>query len=338
VKILAIRLARLGDVALLLPALRALKTALPEARLTLLTGLLVAPLADMCPAIDEVIAVDRVSMRDGPRLNAARQIAQLVRDIRNREFDLVIDFHSFRETNLLTWLSGAPARMGMKRFKAPYLSFCFNRPPVIEDKSLHVAEMFRRVVSGIPIPEQATREACGGLVIPPDLQEWARGLSPANPPIAFYVDAPVADRRWPPERFAEVADFAIEQFGAPVLALDGSGGSGLAETVRRESRNPDRIRVVTAAPIPELVALIASSRLLVSNDTGPMHVGPAVGVPTLGLFSVALPQHYRPIGPADRFLRGNPILEIQTRDVIEAVAQMWAATAEFIKPSVCEER
>jgi ADP-heptose:LPS heptosyltransferase len=228
--------------------------------------------------------------------------------------------------------------MGMKRFKAPYLSFCFNRPPVIEDKRLHVAEMFRRIVCGIPISAPATIEACGGLVIPPELKEWARGLSPAKPPVAFYVDAPVADRRWPPERFAEVADFAIEQFGAPVLALDGSNGSGLAETVRRESRNPDRIRVVTAAAIPELVALISSSGLLVSNDTGPMHIGPAVDVPTLGLFSVALPQHYRPIGPADRFLRGNPILEIQTRDVIEAVAQMWAATAEFIKPSVCEER
>jgi ADP-heptose:LPS heptosyltransferase len=327
VNILAIRLARLGDVALLLPAMRALKAALPEDRLTLLTGLLVAPLAEMCPAIDEVIAVDRVSMRDGPRLKAARQIVQLVRDIRSREFDLVIDFHSFRETNLLTWLSGAPARMGMKRFKAPYLSFCFNRPPVLEDKSLHVAEMFRRVVIGIPIPEQANRETCGGLVIPPDLQKWARGLSPAKPPIALYVDAPVADRRWPPERFAEVADFAIEKLGAPVLALDGSDGSRLAETVRRESRNPDRIRIITAATIPELVALIASSGLLISNDTGPMHVGPAVGVPTLGLFSVALPQHYHPIGPSDRFLRGNPIREIQTRDVIDTVAQMWSAAA-----------
>src|SRR5262245_4652969 len=126
--------------------MRALKTAWPEARLTLLTGLRCASIAEMCPAIDEVMAVDRVSMRDGPRLNAARQIAQLVGDIRKRAFDLVIDFHSFRETNLLAWLSGAPARMGMKRFKAPYLSFCFNQPPVLEDKSLHVAEMFRLVV------------------------------------------------------------------------------------------------------------------------------------------------------------------------------------------------
>jgi ADP-heptose:LPS heptosyltransferase len=326
-KILAIRLARLGDVTLLLPAMRALKAAWPEARLTLLTGLRCASIAEMCPAIDEVIAVDRVSMRDGPRLNAARQIAQLVWDIRKRAFDLVIDFHSFRETNLLTWLSGAPARMGMKRFKAPYLSFCFNRPPVIEDKSLHVAEMFRRVVGGIPISAPAALEACVGLVIPPDLKEWARGFSPAKPPVALYVDAPVADRRWPPERFAEVADFAIEKFGAPVLTLDGVDGSRFAETVRRKSRNPDRIRVVTAATIPELVALIASSELLISNDTGPMHVGPAVGVPTLGLFSVALPQHYHPIGPADRFLRGNPIREIQTRDVIDTVAQMWAAAA-----------
>ncbi len=332
--ILAIRLARLGDVVLLLPALCALKAAWPGARLALLTGHLCAPLAEMCPAIDEVIAVDRVSMRDGSRLNAALRIAQLVWDIRKRAFDLVIDFHSFRETNLLAWLSGAPARLGLKRFEAPYLSFCFNRPPVFEDKSLHVKEMFRRVVNGIPILEPASHEDCGGLVIPRDLREWAAGLSPERPPIALYVDAPVEDRRWPPERFAEVADFAIEEFGTLILTLAGADGARLAEAVRRESRNPDRIRVFTTATIPQLVALIASARLLVSNDTGPMHIGPAVGVPTLGLFSVGFPEHFRPTGPADRFLRGNPIHRIQTRDVIEAVTEMWASACA---PSGCSD-
>ena len=107
-KVLAIRFARLGDVVLLLPALSSLKHAFPDIRLTLLTGNLCAPLAEMCPAIDEVLAVDRVAMRDGPVRTALRDMHRLVRDVRRRRFDLVIDFHSFRETNLLTWLSGAP--------------------------------------------------------------------------------------------------------------------------------------------------------------------------------------------------------------------------------------
>jgi ADP-heptose:LPS heptosyltransferase len=74
----------------------------------------------------------------------------------------------------------------------------------------------------------------------------------------------------------------------------------------------------------EVAALIDSSRLLISNDTGPMHFGPAVGVLTLGLFSVGYPEHFRPAGPNDRFLRANPIEKIQVSDVIETVEQMWA--------------
>ena len=75
--------------------------------------------------------------------------------------------------------------------------------------------------------------------------------------------------------------------------------------------------------IPQLAALIASARLFVSNDTGPMHIGPAVGVRTLGLFSVGYPQHFRPIGADDRFLRANPIEKIETEDVIAVVREMW---------------
>jgi ADP-heptose:LPS heptosyltransferase len=285
VKILAIRFARLGDVILLLPALRSLKAAFPDARLTFLTGHRCAPLANLCPQIDEVIAVDRVAMRDGPVWRALRKMAGLVREIRGNRFDIVVDFHSFRETNLLTWVSGAPVRVGMKRYNAPYLSFCF---------------------------------------IPDDLRTWAGQNLPAGPKIALYADAPVGDRVWPPERFASVADFAVERLGATVLVFSGEEGSGLAERVRKASRIPARMLTFTSVTIPELAALIASTQLLVSNDTGPMHLGPALGVPTLGLFSVGYPEHFRPTGPADRFLRANPIDGISVAAVIEAVDQMWA--------------
>lgn len=321
VKILAIRFARLGDVILLMPALRSLKAGFSNARLTFLTGHRCALIADLCPEIDEVIAVDRVAMRDGPVWRALAKMAGLVREIRGKRFDLVVDFHSFRETNLLTWVSGAPVRVGMKRENAPYLSFCFNRPPVVEDKSLHVAEMFRRVVQSI-----VNEPLCGvsRLVIPENLRTWAGQRLPGSPKIALYPDAPVEDRAWQPERFAEVADFAVERLGASVLVLSGEAGSELAARVQKASRNPDRLVCFTDVTIPQLAALIASARLLVSNDTGPMHLGPALGVPTLGLFSVGYPEHFRPTGPRDRFLRANPIEGISVGAVIEAVDQMWA--------------
>jgi ADP-heptose:LPS heptosyltransferase len=316
VRILAIRFARLGDVILLLPALASLKDKFPQATLTLLTGHRCAPIAELCPAIDEVLAVDRVAMRDGPIRHAIRDIARLVRDVRRRRFDLVIDFHSFRETNLLTWLSRAPVRVGLKRHRAAYLGFCFNHPPVLEDKRLHVADMFQRVVDVLPVsaPERPPRTPVLLTVEPTKF---------AKPCIGLYVDAPVPDRIWPPERFARVADFAADKLDAGVIVISGKNGTEYAWRVQRACRNPDDVQVLTELTLPKLAGIIASVQLLVSNDTGPMHLGPAVGVRTLGLFSVGYPENFRPIGPHDRFLQANPIEEIEVKEVIQAVEEMW---------------
>jgi ADP-heptose:LPS heptosyltransferase len=314
-RILAIRFARLGDVILLLPALASLKRTFPDSELTLLTGHRCAPIAELCPAIDHVIAVDRIAMRDGPVWRAMRDMAGLVRKVRQERFDMVVDFHSFRETNLLTWLSAAPVRIGMKRHKAPYLKFCFNRPAVNEDKGLHVSEMFQKVANAVgPTAEPKYAPALSRVV--------AEGAK--RPTIAMYVDAPVPERIWPAENFAAAADFAIEKLGAGVIVLSSPQGAGLVQRVRSSSRYPERLSVFTDLTLGQLAQKIASADLLVSNDTGPMHIGPAVGVPTLGLFSVGLPEHFKPIGPSDRFLRANPIDQISVRDMIETMAEMWA--------------
>jgi ADP-heptose:LPS heptosyltransferase len=332
VKILAIRFARLGDVVLLTPALSYLKRQFPDAELTLLTGSPCAPVGELCPAVDDVISIDRIAMRDNSPLSALAAMARLVRILRKRVFDLVIDFHSFRETNLLCWLSGAAVRVGMKRFNAPYLGFCFNRPPLPEDKTLHVADMFEKAAQhaaaeydGSPRPAErgSATNNLNTLWIPEDLEKWAVQAGPAELRLALYIDAPAAPRIWPAERFAQIADFAIEQLGVSVIVLAGANGSALVRRVQNTVRNPHGLSVFTDLSVPQLAALIASCCLLVSNDTGPMHFGPAVGVPTLGLFSVGFPDHFRPIGRTDQYLRENPIENIEVKEVIEAIQRMW---------------
>ena len=88
-RILAIRLARFGDIVLLLPALRALKARQPSSHLTFLTDARWAPLAEMCPAIDEVLPVDRIRIRDGSYVRALADIYRLGSDLRRRKFDVV---------------------------------------------------------------------------------------------------------------------------------------------------------------------------------------------------------------------------------------------------------
>ncbi len=319
-KILAIRFARLGDIVLLLPALSSLKSRFPSAHLTFLTDRRYASLPELCPAIDQVIGVDRIAMRDRSPLRALGNMTRLVRDLRRQRYDLLIDFHSFRETNILAWFSGAQRRLAMKRHNGSYLPFCFNLPPVLEDKQLHVSEMFMRVVQRLG----GSSVHSPSLVVPDGLRQWAELRAPQGRRLALYIDAPVTDRIWPPEKFAMLADHAISRFGANVLVISGPAGQDLARKVQHASQNSERLTVITNVTIPELAAVVASARLFVSNDTGPMHLGPALSVPTLGLFSVGFPEHFQPIGPAGRFLRANPIQAIEVGTVAAVAGEMWA--------------
>jgi ADP-heptose:LPS heptosyltransferase len=311
VKVLAIRLGRFGDIVLLLPALALLKARRPDCHLTLLTDTRWSPLAGMCPAIDEVIAVDRVQMRDGSSWRAMVGIQRLVSDLRRRAFDAVIDCHGFRETNLLAWWSGAPERWGLKRFDQSFLGFCFNRPPVVEDKSLHASESFLRLIRSFAPGDRAI-PAQAPLIVPSDALRWASESLPTSSFAVLFVDAPVPERIWPLDRFAAVADHIVKS-GSSVVVVGRN-----AESLQRS----DRVRALSDLSIPHLAALISRARILVSNDTGPMHLGPALRVPTVGIFSVGVPTHFRPTGPADRYVQGNPIESVGVNEVVVAVDQV----------------
>ena len=131
------------------------------------------------------------------------------------------------------------------------------------------------------------------------------------------VDAPVKERIWPLDRFVGLADYLAKKNRGEVLLVAGSQQSVPAL--------PARVRVLSNLTIPQLAATIAAARILVSNDTGPMHLGPALGTPTVGIFSVGLPIHFRPTGRCDTYVQGNPIESIELSQVVEAVERVCAA-------------
>ena len=317
--ILAIRLARFGDVVLLLPALTALKLNAPGSQLTFLTDHRLSSLAEMCPAIDDIIAVDRIAMRDGSRLTSLMSMCDVIKEVRHRRFDLAIDFHGFRETNLLTWLSGSPKRLGLKRFDQSFLNFCFNLPPVLEDKSIHASEVFMRVAERFGAQKSSTVSA---MVVPEASQKWVRGTLGPRPYAALYVDAPTSKRIWPAEHFASVADYLRVQCGLQVVLVSGPDGSQLLTRIQEASSSMEHIRAFSNLTIPQLAAVVQAAEIWISNDTGPMHLGPILGIPTLGLFSIGLPEHFRPTGPNDRYVLANPIERITVREVIDNVEKL----------------
>jgi len=318
VKVLAIRLGRFGDLILLFRALASLKARLPESHLTLLTDSRWVPLAEMCPAIDEIIPVDRVEMRDGSSRRAIARILRLMSSLRRRRFDAVIDFHGFRESSLLAWWSGAPQRWGLERFDHSFLAFCFNRTPVVEDKTLHASESFLRLVAAFA-PISFGGSPGPALRVPDDVLRWVDETMTGSPFAVLFVDAPVVERVWPLDRFVALAAYMVQEHDCAVV---------LAGDKAREARNlPVRVRVLSGLSVPRLAALVARARILVSNDTGPMHLGPALSTPTVAIFSVGIPTHFRPTGPVDRYVEGNPIDTVSVDEVTAAVNQVWESTS-----------
>ncbi len=323
--ILAIRLSGIGDVILMMPALAELKRAFPSSRLTLITGSQCASIAELCISVDAVVPVDRKAIKDKPRLGALREIFRLVRGVRGAGFDLVVDFHSLRETNLMTWISGASYRVGLQRSQRAYLPFCFNLEPAPQDPQLHMADTFRAVarnVVGIP--------TCGGedgpfIQVGPDAKAIAARFDGPRPRVVLNVGASRAPRRWPASRFSKVASHAVGQLGASVLVIGGRAPEeeSLARKVQAGAEKPSRVHLANGLSFPEIAALIETADLLVSNDTGPMHIGPALGVPTIGIFAGGSPHHYGPGGPLDQCIQGTSMEEIAVDPVISAMDEIW---------------
>jgi heptosyltransferase I len=316
-KILVIRFARLGDVILLVPALRALRKHLPAARLDVLVDDRYAAVMNMCSAVSEVLSVNRLAMRDGNRIKATGEILRLAGILRKKRYDLVLDFHSFRETQLLTWYSRARWRLGLKRVHSAYLSFCFNLAPVVESDSLHVSAVFGSMLEPLGI---ATDSRDYRLEVPSDRLDWSdqflrsHRISGGEFFVGLNVGAGSHSRTWPQDKFAQLARIILQQPEAKIILFSGPQEDAISRPLYARLGS-DRVILANGLPLPELAALFSQCRILISNDTGPMHLAVAAGVPTLGLFSVARPEHYRPLGQHSRFLRAEPIDAISVDSV-----------------------
>ena len=211
--ILVIDFGQLGDVVLSLPALRAIRERFRQARITVLIGKPGAEVVSLSGYADATVVVDRVALRDGPKLVSIGRIFKLVKDVRRQHFDFVIDLHSLSETNLLGLISGAPKRLYSRR-PGRSLDFLANfspRPPVEEDhRTRHLIDRYLDVLQPLGVtdadrvPRLRTRPEDVAAVDKILKKEKAEAGSPL---IGLFPGAGHPSRRWPLERFAELAEF-----------------------------------------------------------------------------------------------------------------------------------
>ena len=309
----------MGDVILSLPALRALRERFPGARLTAMTGKSAAAIADIAGVFDDKITVDRVALRDGNKLDSIRGIGRLVREVRRRRFDFVIDLHSLSETNLLGFLSGAPHRLYSHRENRSldFLGRFAPRPPR-EDKSKHIAERYTDVLAPLGItsvdrfaPFAPRAENLAGVE-----QFFREKGIPTDGAVGLFPGAGHPSRRWSLANFAQLAARLIDERNAGVLVFLGPEEAELIDEIR--AALPEAAHVVHGLGLLDFFAAVARVRVFVSNDTGPMHLAALAGAPVVLVLDKRAPETFLPLTDKLRVVKSGEIDRISVGEVFQA--------------------
>ncbi len=272
----------LGDAVLTTPALGALRAACPQARITVAAKPLVAELLLHHPDIDEIVVYDK----DG-RHAGALGMFRMAGEVRRRGFDSALLLQNAIDAALLAFLAGIPERMG---YATDARRVLLTRPVAVTEEilSLHHAEYYLRLLSllGAPRPERprlalrvtedeiaSMRSRLAALGVPE-----GRKVVGINPGATFG-----SAKRWFPDRFAKVADTLSEEWDMSVVLMGSVPEMPLsAEIEAAMGRKP--VNLAGRTTVRELMALLACCSFLVTNDSGPMHIGAAFGVPIAAIF------------------------------------------------------
>jgi ADP-heptose:LPS heptosyltransferase len=304
-RILIIRLGALGDVVRTLPAAVALRSLYPGAHLTWLVEPASAGVVDAAGIVDETLIFPRDELVEFLRvidgLSFARMLIGVVRRLRDRRFDLVLDFHGILKSGLLARLSGAPIRYGFGRSVAREFSDLFvNRAVELEDPDVsrydRNAALVEALAPSVQIPDRPFLQPS-----PLAVARLAARLRISNRKEAegFVLIHPGSSsrsryKRYAPSAWGEVAARLANE-GIPVWVVSGPNRDerSLVEEILLTSEG-----TVVSAPEPrsfdDLLALLVRASVFVSCDSGPLHAASLVGVPVVQLLGPTDPIHNQP--------------------------------------------
>lgn len=294
-KILFIRIDRIGDMVLSTPALRAIKHAFPGAHLTVLASRANAPLLHHDPHVDRVIVWDHESQGISP-IGFLRQAVRLSKT----GYDAVIDPMTGDDlrTALLACLSRAPLRIGYPGYgrEVFFNRLCrFGADRHIADLVLETA----RNLGAEPV------ERSPHIRLLPGECDWARswltecGLG-SRPVVAVHLGAHYPAQRWPTDYFARLARLLQDQ-GCDVVAIGGPGDRELIRCFRANAG--EKAIVFESTDLRQSAALISQANVVVCNNSGPLHIAAALGVPTLSFMGPTEKKRWMPLGSPHVVLR-----------------------------------
>lgn len=294
--VLCVRPDNLGDVLMTSPAFRALKESVPGRKITLLTSRAGQSIARYLPEIDACIAFD-IPWYKHENPGSARDLLKVVEEIKSRRFDAAVVFTVFSQnplpTAMLCYMAGIPRIAGYCR-ENPYgliTDWVVDNEPLYVIKHEVVRQLELVKVLGAESRDDALSLSVSGRILaglPMKLQSL--GIKIHDPWLILHPGASEAKRQYPAELFAEAVKRITNDLGYQVLLTGVNSEWELAEYISG-SCGKRATSLAGKLTLGELVALVKLSPLLISNNTGPVHIAAAVKTPVVVLYALTNPQH-----------------------------------------------
>lgn len=292
-RILIVRPSALGDVCRSVPVLASLRAAYPDAQIDWMVQAGFEDAVRHHPGLSRVIPFDRRAWERQIRWGRIGPFRRWLRDLRRTRYDLVIDAQGLFRSAFFARVTGARVRIGYRN--APELAWLFYNRRKRVPKSLHAVDRMLALVelAGVT-PVRDMRLYTGE-----EDRDWARQrLSPRQD--AVVVLAPTSrwpGKQWPADRFAEVARRLLDQ-GVGLIAVIGGPGeeSQCAPLQELAQRDPRVIDLVGKATIGQTMAVIERSRLVIANDSAPVHMAVGFNRPLVALYGPTRAERVGPYG------------------------------------------
>lgn len=322
---------QLGDMLCVVPLLRALRSAYPHAGLVLMTSSVNHEVMEGNRYLDGTILYDKREFLGRWTLHVGA-LLRFVKRLRSREFDAVIvptTVSMSFTSDLLAFLSGAGTRIGAAQLNGiPNPSgFVYTEKVALDWRSDPRRHQTRRNLDIVGARGIETDDLACEITLSDEEKEEGRGVLAAlhrqRPLVlALHPGAGKLANRWPAERFATVANALSKRWNASVVITCGPMDE---EPVKEMVSGLDCLyQVIRNEPIRRVASILSDVDLLISNDTGIMHVGAAVGAPTLSLFGPTDCLQWAPLGEQNQWLSAQhgDIAEITVDDVLCSAGAM----------------
>ncbi len=312
--ILVVEVNWLGDVLFTTPAIRAIKKAYPNCHLACMVLPRVREVIEGNPNVDEIIIFDEKGkhLRIFPRI-------KFIMELRKKRFDVVFLFHRSLTRTLITFFSGIPQRIGFAYLKRGFL--LTKRIPV-PPREMHRSDTFSKIVEsfGIKVDDRKCE-----FFISEKSRAFIRdffkkeGIVDSDFLVVINPGANWSLKRWPKDNFAELSDRLVEYFDAKIVISGSEKDLSLATDISNMMKKKALI-VAGKTTFKQLGALMERANLVISADSGPMHLAAAVSKNLIALFGPTEPKITGPRGKANTIIIHKdmgckiPCYELDCRD------------------------